>query len=97
MVDIRDIEPGMRIKIADWPTGAGWADLMSQFCGQVMTVTEVHAICVRVAEDGTALTSAEQLHHWNWYSHMIERIIDDGQEFIPADTSEVLDFILGGD
>ena len=93
---MKDIMPGVQIKIVEEPVGHAWAPAMVRFCGHIMTVTQANDTCVHVAEDTTALPSGD-LHHWNWFPHMIERIIDDDPEFTPADTSEVLDFILGGD
>lgn len=91
MVNIKDLFPGMRVKVVDrWGSGCFPTDDMTRLLGTVVTVKSIEFVglfgeAVHVEEDGG---------EWFWTGKCFDHIVDELPEIESANDDEVLSFIF---
>lgn len=94
MVPIRELSPGMRVKIVDqWVAGCcqNVEGHMDKYLGQIVTVSEIVGGDVFIEED-----KDDEWQRWFWNSHCFDHTVEDEfEDFEPASDSEFISLIFG--
>lgn len=94
MVDINELQPGMRVKIVDfWVPGCDQnpEGKMDKWLGKTMTVMSIvnsEYPCAKMEEDKNERSG----FGWSWYAYSIDYIVEEEcieESFTPADNMEV--------
>lgn len=96
MVPMRELCPGMRVKIVDqWGPGCGQNSRgrMDKYLGQIVTIYDVFSNGAYIEEDA----GDRPVGHWCWNENCFDYIVEDEEQtdFEVMSNSEILSLICG--
>jgi hypothetical protein len=97
MVEIRDLKPGMFVKLVDDIKSCAWSDpcgeMHRDFAGKTIEIDSVVAFHEDVSEHFVKLVG----NYWSWYADMIEDVYEEDPNSLAETTGRPdLSILFGG-